>query len=154
MRLHYIALISDYLGFGRTFFRFGGMHKDEVKPLFIYERFEALRASRGITKRFIAQSLGRSPTLCQDWKLRKSQPSDEQLAVVARILGTTPEYLRGETDEVSPVPAPAEDGELAELLSSLREREDMRMLFKLAQGASPEDVRQAVRIIEALRRHD
>ena len=78
------------------------MHKDEVKPLFIYERFEALRASRGITKRFIAQSLGRSPTLCQDWKLRKSQPSDEQLAVVARILGTTPEYLRGETDEVSP----------------------------------------------------
>ena len=81
------------------------MHKDEVKPLFIYERFEALRSSRGITKRFIAQSLGRSP-------------------------------------------------ELAELLSSLREREDMRMLFKLAQGASPEDVRQAVRIIEALRRHD
>lgn len=152
MRLHYIALISDYLGFGRTFFRFGGMHKDEVKPLFNYERFEALRASRGITKRFIAQSLGRSPTLCQDWKKQKSQPSDEQLAVVARILGTTPAYLRGETDEVSP--APAEDGELAELLSSLREREDMRMLFKLAQGASPEDVRQAVRIIEALRRHD
>ena len=128
------------------------MHKDEVKPLFIYERFEALRSSRGITKRFIAQSLGRSPTLCQDWKMQKSQPSDEQLAVVARILGTTPDYLRGETDEVSP--APAEDRELAELLSSLREREDMRMLFKLAQGASPEDVRQAVRIIEALRRHD
>ena len=152
MRLHYIALISDYLGFGRTFFRFGGMHKDEVKPLFIYERFEALRASRGITKRFIAQSLGRSPTLCQDWKMQKSQLSDEQLAVVARILGTTPDYLRGETDEVSP--APAEDRELAELLSSLREREDMRMLFKLAQDASPEDVRQAVKIIEALRRHD
>ena len=128
------------------------MHKDEVKPLFNYERFEALRASRGITKRFIAQSLGRSPTLCQDWKLRKSQPNDEQLAVVARILGTTPDYLRGETDEVSP--ALAEDGELAELLSSLREREDMRMLFKLAHDASPEDVRQAVRIIEALRRHD
>ena len=152
MRLHYIALISDYLGFGRTFLRFGGMHKDEVKPLFIYERFEALRSSRGITKRFIAQSLGRSPTLCQDWKMQKSQPSDEQLAVVARILGTTPDYLRGETDEVSP--APAEDRELAELLSSLREREDMRMLFKLAHDASPEDVRQAVKIIEALRRHD
>ena len=122
--------------------------------MFIYERFEALRSSRGITKRFIAQSLGRSPTLCQDWKMQKSQPSDEQLAVVARILGTTPEYLRGETDEVSPAPGPAEDGELAELLSSLREREDMRMLFKLAHDASPEDVRQAVRIIEALRRHD
>ncbi len=131
------------------------MHKDEVKPLFIYERFEALRRSRGITKRFIAQSLGRSSTLCQDWKMQKSQPNDEQLAKVARILGTTPDYLRGETDEPAPAAASAEeDGELAALLSSLREREDMRMLFKLAQGASPEDVRQAVRIIEALRRHD
>ena len=120
--------------------------------MFIYERFEALRKSRGITKRFIAQSLDRSPTLCQDWKLQKSQPNDEQLAVVADILGTTPAYLRGETDEVSP--APAQDGELAELLTSLREREEMRMLFKLAQDASPEDVRQAVKIIEALRRHD
>ena len=128
------------------------MHKGSVKRLFIYERFEALRKSRGITKRFIAQSLGRSPTLCQDWKLQKSQPSDAQLAVVARILDTTPAYLRGETDE--PAPAPAEDAELTALLASLREREDMRMLFKLAQDASPEDVRQAVKIIEALRQHD
>ena len=131
------------------------MHKDEVRPLFIYERFEALRRSRGITKRFIAQSLGRSPTLCQDWKMQKSQPNAEQLAKVAQILGTTPAYLRGETDEPAPVPpSQAEDGEMAALLSSLREREDMRMLFKLARDASPEDVRQAVRIIEALRRDD
>ncbi len=28
----------------------------------------------------------------------------------------------------------------------------MRMLFKLAQDATPEDVRQAVKIIEALRK--
>lgn len=120
--------------------------------LFLYDRFEALRAERGITKRFIAQSLGRSATLCQDWKQQKSRPSDEQLEIVARILGTSPAYLRGETDQVSPLPG--EDTELADLLSSLREREDMRMLFKLAKDASPEDVRQAVKIIEALRRHD
>ena len=47
-----------------------------------------------------------------------------------------------------------ESSELAELLESLRGREDMRMLFKLAKDATPEDVRQAVRIIEALRRKD
>ena len=44
--------------------------------------------------------------------------------------------------------------EMEQLLASLREREDMRMLFKLAKDASPEDVRQAVKIIEALRRDD
>lgn len=118
--------------------------------MFNYERFEALRVSRGITKRFIAGELGRSPTLCQDWKLKKSQPSEEQLKVVARILGTTPAYLRGEAEDASPL----QDEEMTALLTSLREREDMRMLFKLAQDASPEDVRQAVKIIEALRRHD
>ena len=128
------------------------LHKDEVNPLFDYERFEALRVSRGITKRFIAQSLGRSATIVQDWKLRKSQPSEAQLAEVARILGTTPAYLRGETDEAAP--KGAQDEELQALLEELREREEMRMLFKLARDASPEDVRQAVRIIEALRRHD
>ena len=71
---------------------------------------------------------------------------------MARILGTSTAYLRGETDD--PAPLGARDAEMEELLTTLREREDMRMLFKLAQDASPEDVRQAVKIIEALRRHD
>jgi len=118
--------------------------------LFDYERFEELRASRGITKKFISQALGRSATLCQDWKQKKSQPSEAQLRTVAEILGTSPAYLKGECDS----PAPENDSELQQLLSSLREREDMRMLFKLARDASPEDVRQAVKIIEALRSND
>ena len=128
------------------------LHKNGVKILFQYERFEALLKSRGITKTFIAKTLNRSATLCQDWKQRKSQPSAAQLSEVARILGTTPEYLRGETDEVTPNAQECE--EMEQLLTSLREREDMRMLFKLAKDASPEDVRQAVKIIEALRRDD
>ena len=125
------------------------MHIFEVMSLFNYERFEELRAARGITKKFIAQSLGRSASICQDWKQKKSQPSDAQLALVAEILGTTPAYLRGE----AVAPAPSND-EMEQLLSSLKEREDMRMLFKLAKDASPEDVRQAVKIIEALRQKD
>ena len=125
------------------------MHIFEVISLFDYERFEELRAARGITKKFIAQSLGRSASICQDWKQKKSQPSDAQLAIVAEILGTTAAYLRGE--DIAPAPS---DNELEQLLTALREREDIRMLFKLAQNASPEDVRQAVKIIEALRQKD
>ena len=124
------------------------MHIFGVIILFDYERFEELRASKGITKKFIAQALGRSATICQDWKQGKSRPSEEQLRIVAEILGTSPAYLMGEDVE----PVPADEEELMELLCALREREDMRMLFKLAQDASPEDVRQAVKIIEALRK--
>lgn len=120
--------------------------------MFNYDRFEELRDSKGITKKHISQILGRSPTLCQDWKMKKSQPSEEQLSVVAEILGTTPAYLLGQSDE--PYPVLATDEEMDELLTSLREREDMRILFKLAKDASPEDVRKAVKIIEALRNND
>lgn len=118
--------------------------------MFIYDRFDQLRCSRGITKKFIAQALDRSPALCQDWKQQKSQPSAEQLRKLAELLDTTPAYLCGETDDASP----RRSDEADELLSTLHEREDLRMLFKLARDATPEDVRQAVRIIEALRRND
>ena len=118
--------------------------------MFDYDRFEQLRRSKGITKKFIAQSLGRSATLCQDWKQHKSQPSPDQLRRVADILGTTPDYLMGETEE----PAPAAGDELTQMLTALRENEDMRMLFSLAKDASPEDLRQAVKIIKALRGND
>lgn len=127
------------------------MHINGVSHLFDYDRFEQLRRSKGITKKFIAQSLGRSATLCQDWKQHKSQPGPEQLRRVADILGTTPAYLLGETDEVSPETASTE---LDRLLTALKEREDMRMLFSLAKDASPEDVLQAVKIIKALRSND
>lgn len=117
--------------------------------MFDYDRFEELRSSKGITKKFIAQELGRSATLCQDWKQKKSQPSPQQLKTVANILGTTSEYLSGLSDDPSPA---ADDNELMELLTALRDREEMRMLFSLAKDASPADVRQAVTIIQALRK--
>lgn len=126
------------------------MHINEVNLLFDYDRFEQLRRSKGITKKFIAQSLGRSATLCQDWKQHKSQPSQAQLQQVADMLDTTPAYLLGETEEVSS----SADDELNQLLTALKEREDIRMLFSLARDASPEDVRQAVKIIKALRGND
>lgn len=132
--------------------RFVTLHINGVIFLFDYNRFEQLRSAKGITKKFIAQSLGRSSTICQDWKQQKSQPNPEQLRRVAEILDTTPAYLTGETEDPSPASSP--DRELEELLTALREREDMRMLFSLARDASPADVRQAVKIIEALRRND
>ena len=46
------------------------------------------------------------------------------------------------------------DRELHDILEELRSREDMRMLFRLAKGASPDDVRRAAAIIEALRKQD
>ena len=64
------------------------------------------------------------------------------------MLFRSPQYLCDESDEISPL---SSDDELEQLLTALRDREDMRLLFKLAKDATPDDVRQAVKIIEALR---
>ncbi len=73
--------------------------------MFIFDRFEDLRKKRGMTKVHIAAALGRTPTIIQDWKNPKknASPSNEQIAIIARILETTPEYLCGDTDDPSPV---------------------------------------------------
>ena len=57
--------------------------------MFVYTRFEALIRETGVTKASIARRLGRTPTICQDWKAGKSEPNDEQLSIVASALGTT-----------------------------------------------------------------
>ena len=88
--------------------------------MFIYDRFDALIHETGVTKASIARRLGRTPTVCQDWKAGKSEPNDEQLAVVAAALGTTPGYLRGLTDEKNP-PAEWTPGEESALDAQLRE---------------------------------
>ena len=91
--------------------------------MFIYDRFDALIRETGVTKASIARRLGRTPTICQDWKAGKSEPNDEQLSIVASALGTTPAYLRGTTDEkklpTEPVPGEEDplDAQLRELLS-------------------------------------
>ena len=86
--------------------------------MFIYSRFESLIHETGVTRR-----IGRTPTVCQDWKAGKSEPSADQLQIVAAALGTTPAYLTGATDEKKlPAGAPSDeedplDTRLRELLS-------------------------------------
>jgi len=72
----------------------------------------------------------------------------DRLELLAQALGISSAYLMGWEEMMDDAP----DQELNNMLEDLRSREDMRMLFKLAHGASPEDVRQAVKIIEALRK--
>ena len=69
--------------------------------MFRFDRFEELRTAKGISKKFIADAIGRSSQIIQDWKNPKKtvEPNDDQIRVVAKILDTSPEYLRGEVDE-------------------------------------------------------
>lgn len=77
----------------------------------VLDRLEELRKEKGITKVFLASTIGRKSQIFQDWKEGKSRPNDEQIRLLASALGTTPEYLTGKTDEKT---EPAEKRTLSE----------------------------------------
>lgn len=95
--------------------------------MFIYSRFEEMRSSKGVTKKFIADKLGRLPTICQDWKYGKSSPNQEQLKIIADVLDTTVEYLTGESEEkekpASGEPQSELDAKFSEIWSGFSEEE-------------------------------
>ena len=105
--------------------------------MFMYDRFEDLIRQTGVTKASIARKLKRTPTICQDWKHHKSEPSAHQLSVVAAALGTTAAYLTGQTDDPAPLsaaPGATElDTRLQELLLHADERTKLAMLAFLQQ---------------------
>jgi transcriptional regulator with XRE-family HTH domain len=88
-------------------------------------------------------------------QLRKGTMPAERLEKVAEFLGVDARYLlTGEEIVYFPAESQSEEeaDDLISLLKELRDRREMRMLFKLARGATKEEVEQAVKIIEALRK--
>ena len=109
------------------------------------EIVDPILEQRGMKKGDFCRAIGVSPNMYGNYA-KGSTPRYSVIEATEKCLGIRfADYEKCE-EEVE------ETGELTELLEELRNREDMRMLFKLAKDASPDDVRQAVKIIEALRK--
>ena len=100
---------------------------------------------RGIKKGAFCKAIGVSPNMYGNYR-NGTKPGYEVIEATEKCLGIRFSDYEKCDEEVK------EMDELTELLEDLRNREDMRMLFKLAKNATPDDVRQAVKIIEALRK--
>ena len=125
------------------------LHKKKVSILVNIDRIKELAKERGIKIKYLCSKLGLAETYLSNVKNGKDRMTDERLAIIARELGTTVEYLRDETDVKTPED---NDDELNAYLEELKNRPEMRMLFSLAKGATKKDVEQAAAIIEALRK--
>lgn len=115
----------------------------------IGERISQLRQRRGLTQSDLAEAIGETKQTIYKYEhgIVSNIPIGK-IEAIAKVLRCPPSALTGWEEMVDD----ATDQELNNMLEDLRSREDMRMLFRLAHGASPEDVRQAVKIIEALRK--
>ncbi len=69
----------------------------------IIQRIKALAKQQGITQTFLCKQIGKRATFLNEVKLGKDKIRDGEIASIASILGTTPEYLCGETDDLAPI---------------------------------------------------
>lgn len=81
------------------FLEFANSHILEGVNLFNYNRMESMIAQSGKTKLHLCRAMGVSKTYLRDAKKQGTDISGEKLHILAAELNTTPEYLRGETDD-------------------------------------------------------
>lgn len=77
-----------------------------------------LAKEKGVSQAFICNKLGLSRNYLAEVKKGKTSLTDDRLAVIADLLNTTPEYLKGETD-TKEKPATSQDDELDKEFSEL-----------------------------------
>ena len=119
----------------------------------MYEIFVKLCQERGVTPYQVAKATGISQAALSTWKRGRTVPRDTTLHKLAEFFHVTVPYMRGEETDPGPFHSLA-DTDLYEYLDMLRNRSECRMLFSVAKDATPEDIRRAVAVIEALRRAD
>lgn len=107
--------------------------------MFRYDRLEELIKGSGKSKIYLCKKMNLGPTYLRDAKKQNSNIKDEPLRILAEELNTTPEYLRGETDDPGVKKAP---GINAEGLSAAR-----KALLDAVDGLTDEQCEKLLGIV-------
>lgn len=98
------------------------------------DRISELAKIKGISKTHICNQLGMERSWLQTVKKQNSTISPERLTQIADILGTTVEYLNGETDDPAVPEKEKSPSALDELLSDPLNKELFDKLSKLSSA--------------------
>lgn len=113
-------------------------------------RMKQLREKKNKTMSQVARELKMPYTTYVNYEKGVREPNSEVLIQIANYFNVSVDCLIGRANDEQP-PADVQD-ELQEYLEELKNRPEMRMLFSVSKNATKEDVEQAVKIIEALKR--
>ena len=107
----------------------------------IAERIRSLCEARGVSANKMLEDCGLSHNMLQTMK-KGTIPSADRLEKIADYFGVSIDYIMGRK---------ASDAEVEDMVEYLATRKEARMLFDLAKDATPEDIIQAIRIIEVIK---
>lgn len=107
--------------------------------MFRYDRLDELVKETGKKKNYLSEKIGFAGRYLNDAKKQNSDIKLEKVKILAAELGTTAEYLRGETDEKKP--AVVSNSELIPGYSDLSEenKAKTREYIALLLGAQQND---------------
>ncbi|MGB9780652.1 helix-turn-helix domain-containing protein [Caldanaerobacter sp.] len=117
-------------------------------------RIKDLRAEKGISQNELAKALGLTQQAISAYENGLREPDLETLQKIADFFNVSIDYLLGRSDIRNPTDeiteAVEDDPELLEFWNELKQREDLKLLFKQTRKLSPKDIKQVIRIIKAI----
>ncbi len=117
----------------------------------IYDRIRQRRIELDMTQDELARKLGyKSRASINKIELGQRDINQRNVLAFAKALDTTPGWLMTGDDE--PTEPELKDKSVQELLDYFASRPDGKILFSVAKDCTPEEILQAVKIIEALKK--
>lgn len=118
------------------------------------DRLKQLRNEKNLTQEELAKYIGTTRATLASWETGRREPDMETLRKLSDYFNVTLDWLIGNTDirnqadEITD--AISDDPELAEFWNDLKQREDLKLLFKQTRNLSPKAIKQVMRIIKAI----
>jgi transcriptional regulator with XRE-family HTH domain len=124
-------------------------------------RLKELRKEKGLTQSEVAEAMGLDRSTYGKYETGDSIPDLDKLSWLAAYFDVSTDYLLGRSNIKKPASeilslnkviadALTENPELLVFWNTLKEREDLQLLFKQTRKMSPKGIRQVIRMIKAI----
>lgn len=144
-----LAPLIEYVKFDFELLRF--IQKGLVLIVFI-DKYLKICEHFGEAPTTVLNNIGISKSAYSNW-VKGGEPANRTKKDIAEYFGITVEELVSGQIKTAPA-AKTESDEIAELLQEFRDNKDLRTLFSISKKATPEQLRQYVSVIKALRGSD
>ncbi|MBV4440240.1 helix-turn-helix domain-containing protein [Clostridium tyrobutyricum] len=113
-----------------------------------------LREENGLSREDLANALSITYSALSKYETNVRFPDKETLKNIATYFKVSLDYLLGRTNIRTSADKISEsvnnDPELSEFWDTLKDREDLKLLFKQTKEMSPGDIKKIIRIIKAI----
>lgn len=112
----------------------------------MWEIFMKLCEEKGVSQYRVSEDTGIKSSTFSGWRRGLYTPKDDKLQKIADYFGVPLGYLKTGQDPEEEYYSP----EAKEIMQDIHDREDLRALFHVAKKSSPEQLRVAKAVLEAL----